>query len=315
MIIDKQATDCNFEYLEQHTEHKIKSMENSNFHKFLKDSVKERVQNCGSYLTFKLYQNTKNLDEFRRTLNTANFCHHRYCIICAWRRSRQLQLQTYATIRHLEEKNQKQYGFIFLTLTVPNCKMSELNCTVKNMSKAFKKLRERDEWKRAVKGFIRAVEFIGDHTAEGQAHPHYHCLLMVEKSYFTSRYYLSQERWRELWSDCYGYPKLQVRIEKIKPKKMKDGTVLPAIVAAVFETLKYSVDLTDMNRLSDDDLKELLKQTRGIRQYNRGGLLKNLSYEIEQIDESVWIYLRDEFYKWSRDHYTEVEPMRNDLTD
>lgn len=99
-----------------------------------------------------------------------------------------------------------------------------------------------------------------------------------------------------------------MRVERIKPKKMKDGTVLPAIVAAVFETLKYSVDLTDMNRLSDDDLRVLLKETKGIRQYNRGGLLKNLSYEIEQIDEEVWQYLREEFYKWSQDHYAEYQP-------
>ena len=308
MIIDKPASDCNFEYLEQHTEHKIKAMENSKFHKFLKGTVKERVQNCGTYLTFKLYQNTKNLDEFRRTLNTANFCHHRYCITCAWRRSRQLQLQTYATIRHLEEKNQKRYGFIFLTLTVPNCKMSDLNSTVKRMSKAFTKLQKREDWIKAVKGFVRGVEFIGDHTKEGEAHPHFHCLLLVDLSYFKSRYYLSQQRWRELWSDCYGVPNLQVRVERIKPKKMKDGTVLPAIVAAVFETLKYSVDLTDMNRLSDDDLRVLLKETKGIRQYNRGGLLKNLSYEIEQIDEEVWQYLREEFYKWSQDHYAEYQP-------
>ena len=186
--------------------------------------------------------------------------------------------------------------------------MSDLNSTVKRMSKAFTKLQKREDWIKAVKGFVRGVEFIGDHTKEGEAHPHFHCLLLVDLSYFKSRYYLSQQRWRELWSDCYGVPNLQVRVERIKPKKMKDGTVLPAIVAAVFETLKYSVDLTDMNRLSDDDLRVLLKETKGIRQYNRGGLLKNLSYEIEQIDEEVWQYLREEFYKWSQDHYAEYQP-------
>lgn len=315
MIIDKPASDCNFEYLTEHTEHKFKALQNSKFHKFLKSTVKQQVENCGTYLSFKLYQHSQNLDEFRRTLNSANFCNHRYCITCAWRRSRKLQLQTYATIRHLEEKNQKQYGFIFLTLTVPNCPMNDLNRTVKNMSKAFKKLQQREDWKKAVRGFVRGVEFIGDHTKEGEAHPHFHCLLMVDLWYFKSRYYLSQQRWRELWSDCYGMPNLQVRVERIKPKKKKDGTVLPAIVSAVFETLKYSVDLTDMNRLSDDDLRVLLKETKGIRQYNRGGMLKNLVDEIEKVDESVWIYLRDEFYKWTKDHYSEVNPMRNDLTE
>lgn len=308
MIIDKITTECNFDYLDEHQEHKLKAVENTKFHKFLKENVRKTVENCGSFLAFKVFQNIKNADELRRTLSAANFCKHRYCIMCAWRKARQLQLQTYATIRHLEEQNHKKYEFLFLTLTVPNPPMSELNNTVKVMSKAFKKLREREEWKKAVKGFIRAVEFIGDHTAEGQAHPHYHCLLMVEKSYFTSRYYLSQERWRELWSECYGFPNLQVRIEKIKPKKKQDGTILPAIVSACFETIKYSMDLTDMNKISDSDLKELMRQTRGIRQYNRGGLLKNLVEDLGEIDESIWIYLRDEFYKWSKLHYKLFDP-------
>lgn len=307
MIIENKDELFN-EYLSEHTEHKLKAQFNSRFHEFLKQSVKERVQDCGSFLTFKLYQNIKNAEEFKRVLQGANFCKHRFCIMCEWRKSRKLQLQTYSTIRYLEEQNHKKYEFLFLTLTVPNCKMTELNSTVKNMSKAFQKLIHREEWKKVIKGFIRAVEFVGDHTKEGEAHPHYHCLLMVEKSYFKSRNYLSQERWRELWSACYGYPNLQVRIEKIKPKKKSDGTLIPALICAVCETLKYSVDLTDMEKLTDSDLKELIQQTRGIRQYNRGGLLKNLVEEIENVDEEVWQYLCEEFYKWSKDHYAEFQP-------
>ncbi len=316
MIIENHDYEINvFEYLEQHKDHKLKSMENSNFHKFLKDSVRERVKNCGSFLSFKLYQNSQNLDDFRRTLSGANFCKHRFCITCAWRKSRKLQLQTYATIKALEEQNQRKYAFIFLTLTVPNCPMNELNSTVKRMSSAFQKLQHRDEWKRAVKGFIRGVEFIGDNTKPGEAHPHFHCLLMVENYYFKSRYYLKQEQWRKLWSDCYGVPNLQVRVERIKDKKKKDGTVVPALVAAVFETLKYSVDLTDMKKISDDDLKELLVQSKSVRQYNRGGLLKNLFNNLDEIDESIWIYLRDEFYKWCNDNYHQIDLNKNDLND
>lgn len=316
MSIDKNTPDYNsaedydFEYLSEHTKHKLKSLQNTNFHKFLRESVKQSVKNCGSFLAFKLYQNIKNTEEFRRTLGGANFCKNRFCIMCAWRKAKQLQTQTFSTIRYLEEQNHKKYEFLFLTLTVPNCKMSELNSTVKTMSKAFNKLIHREEWKKAIKGFIRAVEFVGDHTEQGQAHPHYHCLLMVEKRYFKGEDYISQERFRELWSDCYSYPNLQVRIEKIKPKKKADGTVLPAIVCACYETIKYSMDLTDMNKLSDDDLKELMKQTRGIRQYNRGGLLKNLVEDLSEIDESVWQYLREEFYRWSQDHYPKLTPQK-----
>ena len=319
MIIDKNtpnyncAEDYDFEYLDKHQEHKIKAIENTKFHKFLEDTVRERVEKCGSFLAFKLYQNIKNSEEFRRTLSGANFCKNRFCIMCAWRKSKKLQTQTYATIRYLEEQNHKKYEFLFLTLTVPNPPMTELNNTVKVMSKAFQKLIRREEWIRAVKGYIRAIEFVGDNTKEGEGHPHYHCLLMVNSRYFTTEEYIKQERWRELWSECYGVEVKSVSIEKIKPKKKADGTVLPAIVSACFETIKYSMDLTDMNKLSDDDLKELMKQTRGIRQYNRGGLLKNLVENFGEIDEEVWIYLREEFYKWVQGHYAEVDPSKNEI--
>ncbi len=313
MIIDKNTTEFNFDYLDEHQEHKLKAVENTKFHKFLKGNVRKTVENCGSFLAFKVFQNIKNADELRRTLSAANFCKHRYCVMCAWRKARRLQLQTYATIRHLEEQNHKKYEFLFLTLTVPNPPMTELNCAIKNMSKAFKKLREREEWKRSVKGFIRAIEFLGDNTKEGEAHPHYHCLLMVNSRYFKTEEYIKQERWRELWSECYGVEVKSVFIERIKPKKKQDGTILPAIVSACFETIKYSMDLTDMNKISDSDLQELMRQTRGIRQYNRGGLLKNLVEDLGEIDESVWQYLKDEFYSWSKDHYSEFLPEKKSL--
>lgn len=73
------------------------------------------------------------------------------------------------------------------------------------------------------------------------------------------------------------------------------------------------MDLTDMNRLSDADLQELMRQTRGIRQYNRGGLLKNLVEDFGEIDEEVWQYLREEFYRWVQGHYAEVDPSKNEI--
>ncbi len=301
-----------FEYLEQHQCHKNKSINNFKFHKFLKGTVRKNVENCGTVLGFNLYQNTQNFEDLRRTLIGANFCKHRYCIMCSWRKAKKLQLQTLATIRKYEEEYHKRYCYLFLTLTVPNPKISDLNSTIKRMSKAFKKLSERQEFNRAVKGFIRAIEFIGDHTKPGMAHPHYHCLLVVERYYFTSRDYITQERWKALWSECYGEDVQQVRIQKIKPKKTKDGTVLPALISGVLEVIKYSVSLESMNRLSDADLRELLKQTRGVRQFNRGGFLKDLVEDIGEIDSTVWNLIGEEWYRWSKNKYVLMN-MENDL--
>ena len=34
---------------------------------------------------------------------------------------------------------------------------------------------------------------------------------------------------------------------------------------------------------------------------------------LSEIDESVWQYLREEFYKWSQDHYAEFDSTENDI--
>ena len=69
MIIDKITTECNFDYLDEHQEHKLKAVENTKFHKFLKGNVRKTVENCGSFLAFKVFQNIKNTDEIDSILN------------------------------------------------------------------------------------------------------------------------------------------------------------------------------------------------------------------------------------------------------
>ncbi len=52
-------------------------------------------------------------------------------------------------------------------------------------------------------------------------HPHIHTLIAVNKSYFTSRDYLSHERWVEIWQKAMrlGY-RPQVYIQKVKANKV-----------------------------------------------------------------------------------------------
>ena len=39
------------------------------------------------------------------------------------------------------------------------------------------------------------MEILGDKTPKGQAHPHFHILLVVKESYFKSRDYLKKDDW------------------------------------------------------------------------------------------------------------------------
>lgn len=261
------------------------------------------VSHCGDYLFFDVYKNLNDPSVFKRVLAGGMFCHHRFCIMCSYKKSLKLQREVLATINHYENAQKQKFAYLFLTLTVPNCKMTELRDVSKKMSYAFSKVTKIEKWRKSVKGYVRAIEFIGDHTKEGEAHPHFHLLLVVEQLvYFKPSNYITFAEWRELWSHAYGVNDLIIRVEKIKAKTLDNGKVISDKVSAVLECLKYSVDLTDLKKLGQEDLRNLIDQTRGIKQCNRGGILLNLFDE--QIDLAEWEWLSQEGYRWFNHQYS-----------
>ena len=128
--------------------------------------------------------------------------------------------------------------FIFLTLTVKNPLIEDLKATVGHMNKSFQRMSETKAYKKAFLGHFKALEILGDKTKGAEAHPHFHILLIVDKSYFTSKDYISQHEWRTMWSKALRVDYLpDVNIKKIKPKKNSN---LTALQSAVFEVAKYS---------------------------------------------------------------------------
>jgi plasmid rolling circle replication initiator protein Rep len=175
--------------------------------------------------------------------------------------------------------------FIFLTLTVKNCQLSELKQTLVWMNKSWTLLTKRKEW--PAQGWIKSVEVT--RSGDDLAHPHFHCLLMVRPSYFTTGY-LSQKRWAELWQDCLkvDYSPV-VHIQTIKPPKgTSEGQEGAAMLTALCETLKYSVKPSDV--LRDDNrgmsnqewLVELTKQLHKTRAVATGGVLKEYLKLLEE---------------------------------
>ena len=65
--------------------------------------------------------------------------------------------------------------WLFLTLTVPNCPIGELGATLTAMNAGWNRLQARKELK-AVIGWVRTTEVT--RSAIGEAHPHFHVLLM-----------------------------------------------------------------------------------------------------------------------------------------
>lgn len=264
-----------------------------------RDRRSEHIQVCGSMLQFLKERNLVS-EEIRRRLVKGNFCKYRFCPMCQWRMARKVCREVLGRLRTIDEQH-NGVALLFLTLTIKNEPLTELNSTVKLLSKAFYRMQQLKQYKDAVLGSIRAIEFLGDNTEAGECHPHFHCLLVVNKSYFKSRDYINFEEWTNLWQRSLrvNYRPV-INVQRVKPKGK-----MSAIVAAALEVVKYSVTSSDLEKLSKEDFQELDKQTRNIRQYNYSGELKDAEPTFDDIeDENLWELLEEEYYQWKNGQYS-----------
>jgi plasmid rolling circle replication initiator protein Rep len=264
-----------------------------------KESRSERIKVCGSMLNFLKERNIVT-DEVRRRLIKANFCDYRFCPMCQWRKARKVCREVLGRLRTIDEAH-NGVALLFLTLTIKNEPLTKLNRTVKHLSQAFQRLQQSKQYKDAVLGSIRAIEFLGDNTEQGECHPHFHCLLVVRKSYFKKSDYINFEEWTNLWQRSLrvNYRPV-INVQRVKPKEK-----MSAIVAAALEVVKYSVTSSDLEKLSKEDFQELDKQTRNIRQYNYSGELKDAEPTFDDVeDESLWELLEEEYYQWKSGQYS-----------
>lgn len=153
-----------------------------------------RLRSCCTTLVYVDTEGGKRLEQ-------ANSCRVRLCPICQWRRSLKVYTQTAQILQAMG--SDRSYRYLLLTLTVRNVPGEELSETIDRMFDGWDRLSRRKEFSRVVKGWYRGVEVTHQfdlNTGDlGTFHPHYHCLLAVNPSYFTSRDYLSQARWTEIW--------------------------------------------------------------------------------------------------------------------
>ena len=196
-------------------------------------SKASRLRDCASWLEFE-----KGDDGMR--LHNANFCRVRLCPICAWRRS----LKTFGQVSAVVEELSDNYRYVFLTLTIKNCNPNELADTITHLNKSFDLMSKYVAFKRAIRGYFKALEVTHNVQADTY-HPHFHVLCAVNKSYFTSRDYISQEKFTRLWKKALKVDYTPVlHVESIKQSKSK----------AIAEVAKYSTKASDIICFDDWDL-------------------------------------------------------------
>ena len=154
----------------------------------------QRVSFCSQILEFGL--NMVKDDTLRLKLRSAKFCRVRHCPVCQWRRSLMWKAKAYQVLPKITSKY-PTHRWLFMTLTQKNVPITELRETLIEMNKGFKRMVERKMFPAV--GWLRSMEVT--RGRDGNAHPHFHCLLMVPASYF-SHGYIKQHEWVTLWREC-----------------------------------------------------------------------------------------------------------------
>jgi len=268
------------------------------------------LEECSAWLLFAEYQNLSTA-ELKRKLKNASFCRVRGCPLCAWRQSMSNFARALKKLPEIQQQH-PSYEFLFLTLTVKNCSVYDLREQIQHMSKSWRRLTQRKEFK-VVKGFIRTTE-VTRSKKDGTAHPHFHCILVVPPSYFT-KYYITHERWVQLWRKCAKLdydPSVDVR--RIKKTDLKKGLV---------ETLKYAVK----GGVASSDptfFREMLVQIQRLHLIATGGILKGIFSEdvsekemlntgLEETDKpdeytdengDVWREIEEILFRWKGGEYS-----------
>jgi len=244
------------------------------------DRYAERIRECSEWLTYALQ--AKDDGELKLRLREARFCRVRHCLVCQWRRQQMWRARFFKALPEIQ-KAFPTARWVFLTLTVRNCELTELRSTLTKMNAAWVRLIQRKVFPGL--GFIKSLEVT--RAVNGTAHPHFHCLMLVPAGYF-SKGYIPQAEWGALWQSCLkaDYTPM-IRVQVVKPKKgTLNGTLdasKDAMAHAVCETLKYSVKPEDL--LADPEwLGELTKQLQKTRSISIGGCLKEFFSEDDPED-------------------------------
>lgn len=220
--------------------------------------------------------------------------------MCSWRKAKKDALKNSIIMKKLIADN--QYGFLFLTLTAPNVPGEELEKEIKDYVSSFKRFTNLKEFQKINIGYIRKLE-VTYNKEKNTYHPHYHILLCVNKNYFTSRDYIKQKKWLEMWQLAKRDKTItQVDIRKIELNK-EDKSFL--------EISKYTAKDSDYLQ-SQDVFNVFYDSLKGKQVITYNKVFKELAKKydngeldyLKDIDPTDYIYKL--IYEWLGNEYKEV---------
>lgn len=277
-----------------------------------KRSRLEAIRDCGRLLWFDVYQHRHDAEKLKHKLTSAYFCKDKFCPMCSWRRSLKISRILYPVVEQLSKQN---YRFLFITLTLKNCHVDELEETIQKMNKAWYRLLMRSEIRKAWKGTIRVLEWTR-REEDGSIHPHFHALIAVKSTYFKAADYLKTERLAAMWGESLRVDYLPVCHQRVVKSKVKaSGIVKDALAAAIAELVKYPMKDSDVLGLTGGQFEAVARALHKKRMIASSGVLKFTlddeisSDDLDDITEEEWILMERLIARWTAGAY-ELEELK-----
>lgn len=212
-----------------------------------------RVRDCGSLLEFAHEIDQNGAVSPRGKLNKAYFCRDRLCPMCNWRRS----FKIFGQVSKIMDNIEPDFEYLFLTLTIPNVEPECLNLALNELLKAWHRFINYKAIRTAFKGFVRCLE-ITRNSQNGTYHPHFHIVVAVNKSYFTSRDYIKRDDLLKLWQKATRDNSItQVDIRRARQKTPDKENGSGSLGSVVAELCKYAVK--DNDYLIEEDFEQSKK--------------------------------------------------------
>lgn len=231
------------------------------------------VLDCGTYLGI------VDQGEGARIVE-ANFCKQRLCPACSWRRSLRIYSTTSQILNHLDKTQGKAIKYLFLTLTVKNVPLPDLGQALDDMAAAFKRLTNNRAWTNRVRGCMRTLEITINHDTM-QAHPHYHLILAVDRSYATKgdSTYWRHEDWQAAWAKAARLDYApQVSIERVKGTREQGIAEVSKYMAKdsdyIIDSMAAQMGTEEAEAATDYIVGQLLHQLHGRRLISYTGILR-----------------------------------------
>lgn len=229
------------------------------------------VRECGNYIGIAEDEGGK------PHIMEANFCTHRLCPTCNWRRGLKIYANTSKILDYIDAKSEG-VKYLFLTLTVRNVQLPDLGAEIDRMSEAFKRLINNRAWKTRVLGAMRTLEITINHETN-TVHPHYHLILAVPSDYGkrSNPLYWNHAQWQAAWKKAARLEyDPQVSIELVKGRKKGVAEVAKYMAKDsdyLIDATKDEMGTEEAEALTDWLVGNLCEQLKGRRLVSYTGIL------------------------------------------